>query len=125
MIDSPFIKDLLDLLLEDIEEETVLREQMKFLHEGEHEHTGSGLFIGFTPGDEALKHRSKEDYVLHGVKIKLPGLVHEADASLFIYEGLIDYIELTAHGQDYPGSEPTVYTLTQQFGNPPRTIERK
>lgn len=124
MIQSAFINDILDLLLDDVEEEKTLRSQVTFLREGETEHEGSRFYIGFILEDEALKFKSQEDYVLTGLKIKLPQLANEASATLFIYEGLIDYIEIMAHNESYPQTEPTVYTLRQEFGDRPRIIER-
>lgn len=125
MIKSKYINDILDLLLEDDEAGKQLRQQMIYLADTKYEYTGVGLFVSFSHADGI------HNYKLPNNQLMLPGVIIvskdqniEAEATLWIENGLIDNLEIWSHTGDYPTEELENYTLTQEWeGSPRRQIK--
>jgi hypothetical protein len=123
MIKSKYILDILNLLLDGDNEGLSARNQIPFLSEDNFEHTGSGLFVGFSHSENIFKHKiAKSDLVLNGVKITTAEFPIEADATLFFRNGLIDNLEIWCSFGEYPQQELTKYTLKQVWENSPNKI---
>ena len=124
MVQSRFILNILDLLLDCDEDGKIARQQMTYLTERNYDYSGAGLFVTFSHTDDALKYRlTKKDVVLNGVKIKSPDLEIGADATLFFKDGIIDYLEIWSLDGNYPDKELEKYIITQVWkGSPNRQI---
>ena len=119
MIQSKYINDLLDLLL-DGDDGILARNQLPFLTENGFEYTGSGVFIRFSNESDINSHNvDSENLVLNGVLIETKEYPIEADATLFFTDGKIDYLEIWCHFGDYPEKDLTQYTLTQIWEDSP------
>ena len=120
MIKSKYILDILDLLLDGDNEGIAVRPQLEFLTDTKYDYTGSGLFVKFSHSDGIDKHKySQDDLVLLGVKITTSEYPIEADGTVFIKNGFIDYLEIWCYAGDYPQKDLTKYTLTQAWNNSP------
>ena len=128
MIKSKYISDVLELLL-DGDDSKVAKSQIPFLSDTKYEYTnGGGVFIRFSHSAEIDEYRLAEDeLVLNGVTIESPELGIGADATVFLTNGIIDYLEIWSFDGDYPDYELTNYMLKQAWhDSPERTInERK
>lgn len=114
MIKSPYITNILDLLLDGDREGLLARQQLPFLSDTNYEYTSGGLFVSFEhlEGIENFK-VDKADLILNGVKIETDEFPVEADATIFFKDGLIDYLEIWCYSGDYPKRDLARYTLTQ------------
>jgi hypothetical protein len=112
MIQSKFIADIIDLLLDD---ETI-KKQIPFLNDTAYEYTGVGLFVRFsyTYGIENFRDVNNMS-ILDAVEIKSPELAIGADAQIFFNDGIIDYLEIWSFDGDYPAKELKNYTLIQKW----------
>ena len=120
MIKSKFISDILDLLLDEDNEGIALRPQIEFLTDSKYNYTGGGLFVTFSHSDGIEKHKySKSNLILLGVKITTSEYPFEADGSVFLKNGFIDYLEIWCYKGDYPKKDLAKYTLTQAWNNSP------
>jgi len=120
MINSKYISDILDLLLDGDNEAIAVRPQLKYLTDSKYDYTGSGLFVTFSHSDGIEKHKySKDDLVLLGVKITTSEYAIEADGSVFLKNGFIDNLEIWCYKGDYPQKDLTKYTLSQAWNNSP------
>ena len=120
MIKSKYILDILTLLLDGDEEGIAVRRQLNFLTDVKYDYTGSGLFLTFSHDDEIIKHKYfKDDLVLLGVKITTTEYPIEADATVFLKNGIIDNLEIWCYAGDYPNKDLTKYTLTQAWNDSP------
>ena len=124
MVQSQYISDILELLLDGDEDGLLAKQQLPFIADNEYEYTGGGLFVNFNHAGGILEFKlPKNDLVLHGVKIATTEYPIEADATLFFTDGLIGYLEIWCYAGDYPKQDLTKYTLTQVWENSPnRTI---
>ena len=118
MINSKYISDILNLLLDGDNESIAVRPQLEFLTDTKYEYTGSGLFVTFSHSDGINKHKYREDdLVLPGVKITTSEYPIEADATVFLKNGFINNLEIWCYAGDYPKVDLTKYTLTQAWNN--------
>lgn len=126
MLNSKFVNDILDLLLDSDEEGKTVRPQLNYLSESSFEYTGSGVFINFLKEEGIVKYKAiKNNLVLDGVTIKSPELLDSASAILFFKEGIIDYLEIFSSDGNYPEIELSNYLLTQEWqGSSKRKISR-
>lgn len=128
MIDSVFIKDVLDLTFDDFRAGDLLRKQIPFLVEGERQHTGIGIFIHFKYDNKIEKYKIDSESVtcfdsygkqferLNGVEIRNESLSILADTYVILRDGLIDHIEIfNKSGDDYPLTDPEHYELHQMW----------
>lgn len=112
LLKTPFIKDILNLFMEDPLLSSSAKDQLPFLIEGEYEHTGVGLFVPFSHELGIRLHQvPTQDLKLVGVHIISSELMVGADATLFFKEGLIDFLSIWALGSDFPQEGLTDYTL--------------
>ncbi len=140
MIQSKYILDILDLILDEVEFEDKLRQQIPFLSEREKEHTGVGLYVHFNSDKEIAKYKIPTDSaqnidiegnpteMITGVEIKNEKLNILADATVHLRNGLIDNVEIwNKTAANYPIEEPSTYEMTQAWLDPPkkRTIIRR
>lgn len=114
MIKSKYISDILELLLDGDSEGLALKSQLPFLEEDDFEYTGSGVFIGFKhlSGIEDYKFHP-ESIILNGVIIKSTSLGIEADATVFVTDGFIDFLEIWCYDGKYPDGDLKDYVLKQ------------
>jgi hypothetical protein len=120
MVQSRFILNILDLLLDCDEDGKIARQQMTYLTERNYNYSGAGLFVIFSHTDDALKYRlRKKDAVLNGVKIKSPDLGIGADATLSFKDGIVDYLEIWSLDGNYPDKELEKYIMTQEWKDSP------
>lgn len=119
-LQSQYISDILDLLLDHDFEARSLRKQITFLTDISYNYTGSGLFVTFKHSEAIFEHKlSKDSLILNGVTIKSNDLHIGAKATLFIKNGVIDYLEIWSFDGVYPEKEPDSYSLTQTWDNSP------
>lgn len=112
MIQSGFISDILNLLLEGDEVDDMARMQIETLTESDFHYSGAGLFVSFSHDEDIFKFRLNEDKLtLTGVEIKSPDLAIGADAIVFFKDGVIDFLEIWSHDGNYPDKELTDYSL--------------
>lgn len=113
MINSNYIKDILDLLLDCDEDGFLAKQQIPFLMENDFNYTGAVVFVYFEHSTGVEKFRIETpNLVLNGVTITSEKHQVEASAHLFFKEGIIDYLEILCHIRDYPKSDLTNYILT-------------
>lgn len=139
MIQSKYILDILDLTFDKFEFEHLLRKQILFLTEHKREYTGVGLYVYFIGDKEIENFKIPTDKILNfdidgnpieildGVEIKNERLNVFADTTIYIKNGLIDYVEIwNKNGGNYPREELTSYELTQGWleNSKNRTIKR-
>ena len=120
---NQYISDILDLLSDHDSEGSSLRKQITFLTDISYNYTGSGLFVTFKHSDAIFEHKlSKDLLILNGVTIKSNHLHIGAKATLFIKNGVIDYLEIWAFDGVYPEIELDNYSLTQTWDNAPGRV---
>jgi hypothetical protein len=126
MIQSHFIIDLLDLLVEGDKDELLLRKQIPHLTEETYHYTGSGLMLSFGHSEAINAFALTADTtVIDGIIVESTVLHEAADAAIFIKDGLIDYLELWSRSGSYPESELPDYILTQAWiGSPQKQIRK-
>jgi hypothetical protein len=122
VINSKYISDILELLLDGDEETLYARQQLPFITEKSFNYTGGGLFVNFTHSDEIINYKISNNLLLGEVKIQTTEFPIEADATLFFKDGLIDYLEIWCYSGDYPKQDLTKYTLIQIWENSPNKI---
>jgi hypothetical protein len=121
MIKSKFILEILDLLLDGENDGLMIRRQLDCLTDENYNYTGSGLFVTFLHNDNnSTKRIQKDNLVLNGVLIKSSELEIGADATIFITNGIIDYLEIWSQSGDYPKRELADYILTQVWEDSPK-----
>jgi hypothetical protein len=117
MIISPYIKNIMDLLVDDDEYRLLYRPQLDYITDDKYDYTnGSGLFVTFTTDDRInTLPQNKDTNVIDGVTIKSieNGLV--AKAILHIKNGLIDSLEIWCVTNNYPDHDLKKYTLQQDW----------
>ena len=123
MIKSTYISNILDLLL-DGDDGTPLRKQKDFLTEADYRYTPYGLFVSFSHDNAIENYKAhKLDLILDGVLIRGNTIGHGTEAILHFKSGLIDYLEIWSPVDNYPDTEPTQYSLKQEWtGSPGREI---
>ncbi|MBX3163474.1 MAG: hypothetical protein KF900_03265 [Bacteroidetes bacterium] len=125
MIQSQFVKDILDLLFDGDEFGLSTRKQMDFLTESKYDYTGIGVFIHFIHTEGINQYRLNEDDVILGVKVKDDKNSIDGYAQVFTKNGIVDYLEIVNDIGDYPKKELDNYILIQEWkGAPGRTIVR-
>ena len=116
MIRSAFIKSLLELLTNDDPDCSMLQKQFLFLSEFDHAFTGSGSFISFSHEEDIKTYRIfRSSKVITGIKIRSAELTADADAVLYINNGLIEHLEIHSEDGNYPETELTNYELLQAW----------
>ncbi|MEX2363968.1 MAG: hypothetical protein WD597_10100 [Balneolaceae bacterium] len=117
MLKSKFISDILTLLLDGDEEGILAAKQIPFLEESDYEYTGGGVCIGFSASKDILdfKITTKENLILHGVKIESPELEDGANCILFFSNGIVDFLEIESCTGNYPNKELSKYKLFQKW----------
>lgn len=127
MIQSNYIIDILNLLLDGDKDGLIAIQQIPFLTDINFDYTGSGLFVSFEHSTGIEIYRAdKENLVLDGVKILSYEYQIEAQATLFFKDGLIDNLEIWCYDGHYPQSNLTSYVLTQTWLNSDnKTITKK
>lgn len=114
MIESKFILNILDLLLDGDAAGKSVRSQIDHLTDSAYDYTGVGLFVTFQSSDEISKHKYSEDrLILDGVTITSPELKNGALAILFLNGGIINSLEIWSCDGEYPRKELESYTLKQ------------
>lgn len=99
----------------------MIRSQLDFLTDENYNYKGSGLFVSFSHNDNITAKRiQKDNLVLYGVLIKSSELEIGADATVFVTNGIIDYLEIWSQSGDYPKRELTDYVLTQVWEDSPK-----
>jgi hypothetical protein len=115
MISSKYILNILELLLDGDEAGKALRSQINFLTDVEYEYTGVGLYVTFQSTDGIENWKYKEDkIILDGVSITSTELGIGASATVFVSNGVIDYLEIWSYDGEYPKRELSNYTLKQE-----------
>lgn len=124
MIQSKFIADILDLLLDGDEDGLALRKQLPFLTDSDYKYTGAGLFVEFSHAEPISQFKlTSSTSVTDGVEIKSSELADGAATILFITDGLVSTLEVVANDGNYPAKELTDYELTQIWtGSPQRQV---
>jgi len=118
MIQSIYIKNILDLLLDSDEIGKSIRPQIDHLVDNNYNYTDNGVFVTFAYDDKInLLKQDNDDLVIDGVKITNIDETLEARAILFLKNGLIDYLEIWAITDNYPKSNLNNYVLTQDWTN--------
>lgn len=125
MINSKFILNILDLLLDGDQEGILARPQINFLTVKEQIFTGPGTFIYFLHDEKIIKYKVNDsDFNISGVVINSPDLKIGADAHIFLKNGIINYLEIYSRDSSYPKHELKEYIITQEWvGSPNRKIE--
>jgi hypothetical protein len=124
VIKSTYISNILDLLLDGDEIGMHLRKQKDFLTEAGYRYTPYGLFVSFSH-DKAIENYKahKHDLILDGVIIRANTIGHGTEAILHFKGGLADYLEIWSPVDNYPNTEPSQYSLKQEWtGSPGREI---
>lgn len=120
MIQSKYIADILDLLLDGNDLERKARFQIEFLTDSDYTYTGVGLFVGFSHAEGIEQHRlDTNKAIINGVEIKSSEFEIGAEAMIVINNGLIDYLEIWSYSGEYPKKDLTNYTLTQNWSGSP------
>ena len=121
MINSKFITDILELLLDGDKEGLKSKLQFDYLTESDYNYTDSGLFLSFKHQNGIENYKiDKTDLILNGVKIESKQLTSGADAIIFFKNGLIDYLEIWSNDNNYPSYELSNYKLTQNWKDSPK-----
>ncbi len=117
MIQSKYIFDILDKLVEGLPKETdLLKLQLPHLIESGFEYTGVGLFVSFSYSEPILQYRTKEDeMIIDGVLIQSSELDNGALATVWVRKGLIDSLEIWSCSGDYPKNDSKDYKLIQTW----------
>lgn len=125
MIQSKYIADILDLLLDGDDLNRKTRLQIDFLTDVDYNYTGAGLFVSFSHAEGIEKYRLATDQaIINGVEIKSTELESGAEAVISINNGLIDHLEIWSYSGEYPKKDLSSYTLTQNWkGSPGRLIK--
>ncbi|MFC3811427.1 hypothetical protein [Lacihabitans lacunae] len=126
MIKCKLIANILDLLLDGDNDGLTLRNQINFLTDTRYNYTGAGVFVTFSHSDQISKYKlERHELVINGVDIKDEAGNIDADAQVFVKNGLIDYLEIWSRTGDYPDKELDNYTLTQVWDkSPSRQIKK-
>jgi len=115
MINSKFILDILDLILDEDDTRT-LREQIAFLNELEIEHTGIGMFVNFKNNFLETNLLNLSNKVLNGIEIRNENEKVLADVILYVKNGKIEQLEIfNKNGFDFPKEYLDEYIITQTW----------
>lgn len=117
MINSSYINDILNKLIETESDYDLLKSQIDLLEIKDLEYTCTGLFVHFNRPTLIEKFKISQDKLLDGLIIKANELEMDAEAMLFIENGLIDYLEIWSHSGEYPNHEIMNYELIQGWIN--------
>jgi hypothetical protein len=124
MIQSKFIMDIMEMLLDKDDEGIALRKQLEFLTDSKYEYTGAGVYVnfeslagieGFLYGDNSLS--------LAGVEIKSKEIGVAANARLRVKNGKINYLEIWSYDGVYPYKELSNYSLRRISPDEENNIE--
>jgi len=113
MIKSKYIKDILEKIIETESDHDLLSSQLDYLEIKDYEYTWTGLFVHFEKKNRAETFNGIDEKVLNGLIIKSQELELDAEATLFIKGGIIDYLEIWSHSGNYPKHEIKEYELIQ------------
>lgn len=123
MLQSSYIFNIVELLLEDFEFMRQAKKQLDYINEKDFEYTGSGLLVGFEHLNGIQEHKiNTPDLILNGVKIESSEYSIKAETNLFFTDGLIDYLEIWCYLGDYPHEEMIRYKLSQVWENRPQRV---
>lgn len=126
MVQSKYIRDILTLLLDGIDEGHDVKGQLDFITETDFNYTEAGVYISFRKdkGIEEFK-AANSNLILNGVTIKSSKLAVGADSTLVFKEGLIDYLEIWSYDGEYPKHDLVDYQLKQEWrGSPGKSINQ-
>ena len=128
LITSQFIRDLIDLLMEDDKgQEELIWAQLDAAVISKTEYTGVGVFFYFSFLQIENIRPLKDLGVVNwsGVVIRSPLLSGGAEAILHFKNGRIDNLEIWSFTGDYPRKELSEFTATQEWhGSLGRSIKR-
>jgi hypothetical protein len=113
MIDSKYISDILEKIIETENDHDLLKSQLEYMVIQDYKYTWTGLFVHFEKQNKIETFKVTEDKILNGLIIKSPELELDAEATLFIKDGIIDYLEIWSHSGKYPNHEIQEYKLIQ------------
>ncbi|MGQ7869800.1 hypothetical protein [Sunxiuqinia sp. sy24] len=113
MINSKYINDILNKLIETESDYDLLKAQVDLLEIKDLEYTCTGLFVHFIKPISIERFKITEDKVLDGLIIKAKEQELDAEGMLFIKNGLIDYLEIWSRSGEYPKHEIMKYELIQ------------
>ncbi|SCY28960.1 hypothetical protein [Flavobacterium caeni] len=116
MIQSTFVYNILDLLLDGDEDGFSARSQLQHLTDVETHYDAEGVVVYFDFDGPLPEPDDEEDLVLSGVFIVSEQDQIEAEAVLYFADGIVDCLEIVCLSGDYPPRELTQYTLTQDWG---------
>lgn len=127
MIQSQFILDILNLLLDGDDDGLLLRKQIPFLTDTDYEYTGVGVIIGFSANQQIDEYKlGDRSFIIDGVKLKSKDLEFGAEATASIKNGILDFLDIWSYSGDYPRTELTSYVLTQEWkGSPGKQITKE
>lgn len=114
MINSPYIQNILLLLIKGNEHEAALKKQIDLLTDDQYTYTGAGLFVDFVYDEAAAEHKVNIEEIVNGVLIESPELELGANASLFLENGIIAFLEIISRSSDYPEKTLDKYTLSRE-----------
>lgn len=113
MIKSPFIADVLDLLLDGAADNADCRAQIALLSDTIYGYTSGGAFVTFSYNDDITAYKSaNKNCLLNGVKITSPNADFEAEATVYFRDGIIHNLEISCAQGNYPRRDLTEYTLS-------------
>jgi len=116
MIESRYILDNVNLLLDVEDDAAAFKPQVEFLSEKNREYTPMGLFVYLNHSTEILKYAIPDDkYVITGVKIFSTAQKLEGYAQLFVKNGIINYLEIVYYTDDFPRTDLDQYTLKLEW----------
>jgi len=121
MIKSKYISDVLELLLDGDDERKAAKSQIPFLSDTEYKYaSGGGVFVNFSHSAEIFVYWITQDnLILNGVTINSPELISGADATVYLTNGIIDYLEIWSFDGSYSDHALTSYVLKQTWQNSP------
>lgn len=114
MIQSSYLKDIINLIIEDLQETASLKSQIPYLVAEKCEHTDVGMFVSFKHIPEQIEpFRISKDMILTGVQVEAAAFENGADATLWVTNGIISSLGILALGGNYPTEEIINYKLVK------------
>jgi hypothetical protein len=120
MINSKMVSDLLQLLLEDDAEGQTYFLQLPYLSISNVNYTGSGVFFQFSHIPTIEIYKTDEEYNhFCAVRISSEELTAEAEAIVYVKNGILDYLEVWSFDGNYPERELGSYKAWQAWKGSP------
>ena len=121
MIESKYILDILEGIIEGEPYTELLRMQISYLSIKEYEYTGTGVFVDFNYSPDIYKFivENPTAVILDGLYIYSPELTEGIESAggvalLRVKEGVIDYLEIWYYSSD-ARKDLDHYTLVQEW----------